>query len=474
VRRKTVTRSHGPARIQTDGPPAQTDHAPGPPPAVLRAFEALTPNDLYQMAPKDSVIRGFGYYQQHRLRCYAWNRDRSKLTAQVEGTRLYDVTFYMQGDAIFAECDCPAWSPEWPCKHVLCTCFTTKNLLSPETFRLPREEPAHSDTLRAQLLGRGSSEGPPVRAVKPAGQPEGPVEIVIDAKHDPPSLAIRRDGFLMTASSGWLPRAALPREVVPLLSYYYNYQGSPAMDPLATYLKTHADAHPLLLQTRKKTLPLRFEPAVKALSKTVLEVADGEVIVRAACLADGVEMDRFLRFRSFVIDVNGGRLIRIEDEQGWGPFFAFRQETGFSVPYPHPSGYVGGAPCSVAWPDQSRLLGWQGRGDRMVVRMPLEEFRSVQIDVLRKDADRVLRDVILKVNGAVQAPVRRRRRSRSAASCSVRRPRAGRTPPLPTGFGPNGGGATEARPPAPPSSACFPSWSRAGTPLRCGPGNGRP
>ncbi|MEW6248287.1 MAG: DEAD/DEAH box helicase [Nitrospirota bacterium] len=400
VRRKTATRSDPPAH-HADVAARPAEPVSAQPPAVLRAFDALRPNDIYLMAPKESVTRGFDYYQRHRLQGYAWSPDRSRLTAFVQGTRLYTVTFFVQDDALFGECDCPAWSPEWPCKHVLCVCFTTKNLLSPETFRLHRIEPLHHDTLRVALLGeRRSEERSKTRAIAPAAR----VELVIDATSDPPALVIRLDGYKVTASSGWLPRTGLPREVTPLLTPYYGYQAGWGEDPFLLYLKRHADTYPLLLETRTKTIPLRWQPSVKGLSKTVLDVAGDQVHVRAACVVDDVELAEFLRFRTFVVDVNGGRLLHLTDEQGWAPFLAFQHGTGFAEPYVSAAGILGGVPRAVTWPDQSGLRVWQSRSRQMTVTMPLQEFRSVQLDVLKKQAERVFGSLILKIDGKEQPP----------------------------------------------------------------------
>ena len=61
--------------------------------ALLAAFRALSVNDLYTMAPKESVVRGYDYYRQQRLQHYVWSQAGDTLTAEVQGTRLYEVNF---------------------------------------------------------------------------------------------------------------------------------------------------------------------------------------------------------------------------------------------------------------------------------------------------------------------------------------------------------------------------------------------
>ncbi|MCE3222646.1 MAG: hypothetical protein K0S58_826 [Nitrospira sp.] len=53
---------------------------------LLSAFYALSVNDVYMMAPKESDIRGYDHYRQQRLLHCLWNRYHNTLTAQVQGT----------------------------------------------------------------------------------------------------------------------------------------------------------------------------------------------------------------------------------------------------------------------------------------------------------------------------------------------------------------------------------------------------
>src|SRR3982751_6405609 len=154
--------------------------------ALLAAFRILSANDFYTMSPKESVIRGYDYYRQHRLHHYAWSADGATLAAAVQGQRHspYAVSLSVESGFLTATCDCPAWEPDWLCKHVLCACFTTKNLLSPDAFALPWAKEPSRDTLRTELLGAAQSPDVPHEAVRP----KTGFEIVIDARHHEPSL----------------------------------------------------------------------------------------------------------------------------------------------------------------------------------------------------------------------------------------------------------------------------------------------
>ncbi|TKB82238.1 MAG: hypothetical protein E8D45_00750, partial [Nitrospira sp.] len=232
-------------------------------PRLLAAFQALSPTDLYMMAPKESVVRGYHDYEQQRLQSYAWSSDRSTLTACVQGSRPYTVTFSLSDGMLDAQCDCPAWNPDWSCKHVLCGYFTTVNLLSPETFRLPAWQQARLPGLRAELLGdipepSGKPGTTPSGAARKGAVRKGPVyEIVIDVRQTYPRLLIRRDGAPLTG--GWAP--ALPSDLVPLLNTSWFSSGF-GEDPLLHYLRLHDKPYPIVLETGKESMPLQWNPSV--------------------------------------------------------------------------------------------------------------------------------------------------------------------------------------------------------------------
>ncbi len=355
------------------------------------------------MASKESVVRGYDYYRQYRLQHYAWSPDRATLTAWVQGqrSRPYAVSFSLDEGGLTAVCDCPAWDPDRLCKHVMCACFTTKNLLSPEAFRLPWFEERRRDVLATELLGPQNQDRHDGALASTVG-----LEIVIDAGHDPPSLSLRCDGRKVDWSSGWGPRRRLPPELVPLLHaspFTFGY----GEDPLLRYLRHDRGAYPLILETRKEAFPLRWEPSVKCLCKTALEVIEDQVTIRAVCLVDGIELKRFVRFRSFVADLDGGRLLYMEDEGGWNPWLAFRRCLDIHDPFLTSEGTIGGEVRAVLLPDQSGVRLWQSLSEKLALTLPLREFQTTQIDVILQHLDRVMGDLTLKVNGQAQSSLRR-------------------------------------------------------------------
>lgn len=390
-------------RRSGDRPPSEQEAVsltPRPtPPALLAAFQALSANDVYTMAPKESVIRGYDYYRQQRLFHYLWSRDHSTLTAQVQGTRLYTVIFSLDDGFLAACCDCPAWNPDWLCKHVLCACFTTKHLLSPDSFSLPDRQQTRLPALRTELLGNDQeSSGTPGATRKGSVRKGTSYEIVINARHAYPQLLIHRNGSPLP--EGWAP--ALPPELVPLLNRSWFMSGF-GEDPLLHYLRQQDRRYQIVLETGRESLPLSWTPSVTCHSKTEIDLAGDQVRIRATCLADGVVLERIVRFRTFVVDLDGGRLLYLEDEGGWASFRSLQQCFNKVDPFLDPYGHRDDGLRRVTLPDGSRYGRWQGITNEMEFTVSLDEFRSAHIDFARKQADRTLRDLLLKVDGTATA-----------------------------------------------------------------------
>ncbi|MDF0650067.1 MAG: DEAD/DEAH box helicase [Nitrospira sp.] len=352
------------------------------------------------MAPKESVIRGYNYYQQLRLQHYAWSQDRDRLTAQVQGTRLYEVVFSLDEGFLSASCDCPAWDPDWLCKHVLCAGFATKHLLSPETFQLSDRQEAHLATLRTELLGE-VAEPDSIKGTISSRNEEGSLsslpasdyEIVIDAGQSCPQLFVTRNGMRLPA--GWAP--ALPSDLRPLLNPSWFSSGF-GDEPLLCYLRDSKHRFPILLKTGRKSIILQWTPSVKYVSKTEISVAGDDVTIRAICVADGTTLNQIVRFRNFVADVNGRRLLLMEDETGWASFRALRDGFRGLNSYHYADG-LDGALCAVTLPDGRGYGGRQGIDGETEFSVSRDEFQSAQIDLIHKQADKTLRDLLLRVDG---------------------------------------------------------------------------
>ena len=363
--------------------------------ALLAAFRAISANAVYTMAPKASVLKGYDYYQEQRLQHYVWSQDRTTLTAQVEGTRLYEVVFSIVDGFLSASCDCPAWDPSWLCKHVLCAYFTTKHVLSPQLFRLPGGHHSELLGLQAELLGNIPE---PVRTVKPAStgeaRKESAYEIVIDTSHLPPQLLIQKHGVPLSGEWG----SDIPSDLVPLLTVSRHMSGF-GEDPLLHYLRVHDSPYPILLVDGDESIPLHWSQSVKCRSKTEIDLAGDQIRVRAVCLADEIPLERIVRFRTFVADVNGGRLLYLKDEQGWALFRSLRQRFKGGEPFVDPYADLEEGARAAPSSDGSGYGRSQGADEDTEFTLSLEEFQPAQIDLAYKQINRIVRDLRLKVEG---------------------------------------------------------------------------
>ncbi|WP_423723068.1 SNF2-related protein [Nitrospira sp. NS4] len=376
----------------------------GEPFALLAAFRALSSNDVYTMAPKEAVVRGFDYARQQRLQRYLWNQDHTTLIAQVQGIRLYAVAFSLDEGFLTTSCDCPAWDPRRLCKHVLCACFTTKHLLSPEAFRMPEWQPSRAQALRTELFGdlpatRESARPAPAGSARSEAVRTDPrYEIVLDIRQGHPQIVIQRNGVPLAPS--WAP--VLPPELVPLFNASRFLSGF-GEDPLRRYLRLRERRYPIVLESGRGSMSLEWCPAVKCRSRTEIDLVGGRVRIRALCLADGVPLERMARVRSFVVDLDGGRLLYLEDERGWASFRSLRQ---CFLDHDPQADRLNRELRAVTLPGGTWAGRWTGINREMEFTVSQDDFEAAQVDLPQGRADRILRDLRLKLEG-IEAPVQR-------------------------------------------------------------------
>ncbi|HWF61054.1 MAG TPA: hypothetical protein VN666_12195 [Nitrospira sp.] len=268
----------------------------------------------------------------------------------------------------------------------------------PETFQLPDRQQSHLAALRTELLGElaDSSKGTvPLRNRDStlASLPASGYEIVIDVGQSYPQLLICRNGIRLPA--GWIP--ALPPELRPLLNPSWFSAGY-GDEPLLRYLRCSKRRFPIVLKTGRESIVLQWTPLVTCRSKTEIALAGDDVRVRAVCVADGTALDRIVRFRSFVADVSGRRLLLLEDESGWASFRALHNGfQGLNV-YDYADGSAETL-CAVTLPDgrgSGRLPGIHHETEFTVTG---NKFQSAQIDLIHKQVDKTLHDLLLRVDG---------------------------------------------------------------------------
>jgi non-specific serine/threonine protein kinase len=117
---------------------------------ILTAILNMNPGSIYYMSLPAYVKRGFEYYAAGRVYAIEWKAP--SLVAWVRGTALYRVEITATpGGGLDASCDCPAFEPGTPCKHVICAFMTLKNLLEPRAFSTGKKRTKKELSLLAAL-----------------------------------------------------------------------------------------------------------------------------------------------------------------------------------------------------------------------------------------------------------------------------------------------------------------------------------
>lgn len=125
---------------------------------LLRIIKNLSVSEIYYMGPSLYVKRGFEYYRQGRVEYLRWKNN--SLEIGVYGSRLYHVIIsdaFPDGGGL--SCDCPDFTPQTFCKHVICTLMTLKNLLDPSVLSAGGIDPEKRQRLAEFLHTEEESEG---------------------------------------------------------------------------------------------------------------------------------------------------------------------------------------------------------------------------------------------------------------------------------------------------------------------------
>jgi non-specific serine/threonine protein kinase len=285
---------------------------------ILEFLGSIPPGRVYQLAPKHYFLRGYDYYQRGTVLEFDWRSNNTTLVATVAGTRRYEVEFTAEPGVLFISCDCPAWSTETNCKHVVCAFLTAKNLLDPEAFRLPGPGLQNRAELLAQLEGRPKPFPKPPRvarrapsaAQKPAKAPE--YSIVFD---------LRMNEFFVRYRGRRLGKYEIlygPEELRPLgeASPWGMYGGG----ALLQYFAAHGDAWPIRLRGLGEERLIRYEGSLEAAQITVLDAHPHELRVsRAFSIGERLLQDGEL-LRTFALDAEQGTFHPITKRDGGGMF----------------------------------------------------------------------------------------------------------------------------------------------------------
>jgi superfamily II DNA or RNA helicase len=364
--------------------------------SVLEHLKVLSPNQVYFLAPKASVIRGFEYYAQGRLESYSWDRLHTILTASVRGTAHYQVRLMVENGHLVCSCTCRAWTTESHCKHVICALLTTVNLLVPDTFRIPSSTSLSSKhTRQALLMGQLMPEavslpdqGESTRSAPPR------FEVTLINRHGESSIAITNHGQSCQSFAG------MPTELAVLLRATQDPAWS-VQDGLRNFLKHHGRNHALFFESEDGRVPLQWAPDSLYTSKTELDIVGTQVSIAARCLRFGEVQHGAHACLGFVADLNAGILAPLEDEGGWAVYDMLYENSQREHviepddPLGRPLALMSMQDNGEGWLSSKRRTGMA----RPTFGLPVERFVSLQVDLPLREKDRLLRSVLLKSAG---------------------------------------------------------------------------
>lgn len=229
---------------------------------IIEILTDMPPGDIYLLASKAYVMRGFEYYKQGQLERLTWNDKKNVLLARVKGTRPYTVSISIKDDDLSYYCSCPAWDRSGNCKHVVAVVATIKNLINSEHFKGNSIIAPHRRELRKSLLSLDENQ-PEIKEAPPV------IKRKLAAGY---SLVLKRDHSYFSAiatvykgekkASG---RAALmPEELRPFATgspdyYYFRYINK--MSILA-YLIEYGDDHPIFLKKDDEMIPINWNDGI--------------------------------------------------------------------------------------------------------------------------------------------------------------------------------------------------------------------
>lgn len=282
---------------------------------ILGLLQAYPQGEIYIIAPRDYVIRGFDYYKHGSLERFEWKKDDTLLTAEVSGRRLYSVDFAAYGGRLSFNCDCPAWTPASNCKHVICAIITVKNLFQPEIFRLNKADERRRELLLEALYGR--TEKTEYLPEKPEGPekketPKG-YSIVISREIGISDIHVRLDGERIKDYSSRTPQEL--SQLIYQTSYYPGYGKS---HELESFLNRYGNKYPIILKTGKEEKTVRFNSTREEYQAiTELDIQEAYVKVSKVCLYQGKELRDTDLAAHYVFDAEEGTFGLVADRSGW-------------------------------------------------------------------------------------------------------------------------------------------------------------
>lgn len=325
---------------------------------ILSALERFPAGNIYLLAPRDVVERGFSYHRQNRTWSFEWGAEFSRLTARVNGTKTYAVSVALRNDKPVFSCTCPAWMTSSTCKHIVCVLLTVKNLIQPELFKHRHQTPEYRASLMRGLFGTAAPAPDPAAAKAATGY-----VIILETSAFGLQVSVECDG---EKTSHFLYRVpAALRELAQS-----GYLGYAKDDDLRRYLEKSGERFPLVYRDGGRDLPLQYDDDLRMTARTHFDARadDGMISVTKRCMLGDEPQEGFLPFERIAFRPGDGRLGIVEDSTGWRLWHELKQniaafsdsDDGFDDPgrpetFSLPAELLADAGLTLAGPDREDL-----------------------------------------------------------------------------------------------------------------------
>ncbi|MDR4493170.1 MAG: DEAD/DEAH box helicase [Nitrospirales bacterium] len=360
---------------------------------VLKHLNAISPNQIYFLAPKAVVMRGYEYYAQGRLEAYSWDRTRTALSAIVRGSLRYTIRLMADDGMLAYTCNCPAWTQTDQCKHVICVLLTSVNLLNPDTFRMShRSNISRRDLLERQLLAGGKATS--------ASMPSLPIpaqfEVTLGTREGRGEVMITNHGVMCQSVLG------MPAELA-LLQRSIQDPAWSTQEGLQNFLNHHGHRHPLFVETAEERIPVEWTPSTIYTTKTELNLVGQTVTITARCVRYGEMLESVHTIMGFVVDMTTHRLSPLEYEGGW-QIFDLLYDQGRRAGFIRHQDLLNSPLTYSKDPIAPGMHGGRS-GDkrqneaRAPFTIPVQDFLQLQCDIPLPDKTRIFYGIALKVDG---------------------------------------------------------------------------
>jgi len=282
---------------------------------LLGLLQAFSPGDIYTIAPKQYVVRGFDYYRQGRLLEFEWAPDQFGLIATVKGTKTYQVALKASGSHLSFSCGCPAWSFHSNCKHVICSLLTIRNLLDSAAFKIVNRDESRREGLLRELFDDQIPADDTVMKSNKAEEPAPKVRgysLIINKGKQINEIYIRLDGKRLRQYHHTCPHE-LRQFVHPLPSYLHM---SRLLD-FEHFLRRYGNRHPIILETDSGEARIQFDDVKHYRTCTKFDAYPEYVEISKLCMHEDREIGVTGISGDYIFDLDAGTFSLIKDRSGW-------------------------------------------------------------------------------------------------------------------------------------------------------------